>query len=437
MAVKDWSTTASSNTGILTGLTLDGAVMTPPQVDNAFRDMAAQIASQLGKMGFEGADIASAATTNLANATGWSLDITGTTTITGFGTVDAGQLFILRFTGALTLTHNATSLILPGAANITTTAGDVAWMKSEGSGNWRCVNYQTASGGPLGTTPTDGNFLVGNGTAFVGESGATARASMGLVSSTTDNAIIRADGTTGGTQNSGVIISDVNAITGLTGLTLSGATPDINFTDTDTNADCRISANSALGGLIIQADVNNEVASTTIAFQIDGGTKVTFNASGDIAATTATFAGAGTFGGTVTSSERFVSSSADAVVANNGSGSIIFRPNGQGSGAGSTIIDNNGDMAVLGDVTATNFITTSDASLKHDIRPLDGAGAVVDAVSAAQFAWNENDAEEFGFIADDFEKIAPHAVVIGKDGIKRLKPMAILAILWNAVREKQ
>jgi hypothetical protein len=54
--------------------------------------------------------------------------------------------FILVFAGALTFTHNATSLILPGAANITTAAGDVAWMESLGSGNWRCLVYMPAAG---------------------------------------------------------------------------------------------------------------------------------------------------------------------------------------------------------------------------------------------------------------------------------------------------
>jgi len=53
---------------------------------------------------------------------------------------------ICTFTGALTLTHNATSLILPGAASITTAAGDVAVFVSEGSGNWRCVSYTKANG---------------------------------------------------------------------------------------------------------------------------------------------------------------------------------------------------------------------------------------------------------------------------------------------------
>lgn len=96
--------------------------------------------------GAQGADIASATTTDLATATGNRLKVTGTTTITAFGTVTAGTEITITFTGALTLTHNATSLILPTAANITTVAGDVAVMVSLGSGNWKCTTYQRADG---------------------------------------------------------------------------------------------------------------------------------------------------------------------------------------------------------------------------------------------------------------------------------------------------
>jgi hypothetical protein len=95
-----------------------------------------------------GADMASAATLNLANATGVVINVTGTTTITALGTVNSGATRTLVFAGALTLTHNATSLILPGAANITTAAGDVATFRSKGAGNWVCVGYQKATGGP-------------------------------------------------------------------------------------------------------------------------------------------------------------------------------------------------------------------------------------------------------------------------------------------------
>lgn len=99
-----------------------------------------------GQIEAKGADMASASTVDLSTATGRYVHITGTTTITAFGTCLAGVVRLLEFAGALTLTHNATSLILPGGANITTAAGDMAVMVSEGSGNWRCVCYQPATG---------------------------------------------------------------------------------------------------------------------------------------------------------------------------------------------------------------------------------------------------------------------------------------------------
>lgn len=113
----------------------------------------------------KGADIASASTVDLSAATGDVIDITGTTTITGLGTVAAGQKFILQFDGALILTHNATSLKLPGAANITTAAGDIAVMVSEGSGNWRCVSYQESSFG-LERVTTAASQATTSGTAW-------------------------------------------------------------------------------------------------------------------------------------------------------------------------------------------------------------------------------------------------------------------------------
>ena len=101
----------------------------------------------------KGADIASATTTNIGAATGNYVEVTGTTTITGLGTVQAGTERTVRFTGILTLTHNGTSLILPAnGANITTAAGDVATFRSLGSGNWVCTEYTRASG--LALVPT-------------------------------------------------------------------------------------------------------------------------------------------------------------------------------------------------------------------------------------------------------------------------------------------
>jgi hypothetical protein len=68
------------------------------------------------------ADIASAATTDIGVQNTSFLRVTGTTTITSFGTSYRGPRF-LTFEGAVTLTHSST-LVLPGNANITTAAGD-------------------------------------------------------------------------------------------------------------------------------------------------------------------------------------------------------------------------------------------------------------------------------------------------------------------------
>jgi len=100
-------------------------------------------------------DLASATTTDLSTV-GANVRITGTTTITGFGTAASGITRKLRFAAALTLTHNATSLILPGAANITTAAGDTAEAISLGSGNWVLVDFTRAAAGYAG------NILLAN-----------------------------------------------------------------------------------------------------------------------------------------------------------------------------------------------------------------------------------------------------------------------------------
>lgn len=93
-------------------------------------------------------NIASSGTTDLSTSTGDFVDVSGTTTITALGTMPAGVERVVRFTGTLTLTHNATSLILPGAANITTANGDIVRFRSLGAGNWVCTGYMVAANAP-------------------------------------------------------------------------------------------------------------------------------------------------------------------------------------------------------------------------------------------------------------------------------------------------
>lgn len=97
----------------------------------------------------KGADVASAAALALGTD-GNSFDITGTTTITSINTIAVGTYVMLQFDAALTLTHNATDLILPGNANITTAAGDIATFYEYATGDWRCVSYQVQANAPGG-----------------------------------------------------------------------------------------------------------------------------------------------------------------------------------------------------------------------------------------------------------------------------------------------
>jgi hypothetical protein len=93
------------------------------------------------------ADVASAATTDIGAAASRSLRITGTTTINSFGTAASGVRKRLRIATGLTITHNATSLICPGAASLVLGAGDIVDVESLGSSNWLVFNLTRAAAG--------------------------------------------------------------------------------------------------------------------------------------------------------------------------------------------------------------------------------------------------------------------------------------------------
>lgn len=98
------------------------------------------------------ASIATASTVNLDNATGDFVHLTGTTTVTAF-TLAEGQQKVCVADGAFTIDDGTgdspQGIICPGAANITTAAGDVFIIRGEGSGTTRIVSYTKADGTPV------------------------------------------------------------------------------------------------------------------------------------------------------------------------------------------------------------------------------------------------------------------------------------------------
>lgn len=140
-AITDLSAAAGSNSP-------SGSEAAFPDLDNFLRAHASFIASlRDGNGSAAEVSVASGATTDIGGAASPFVRITGTTTITSFGTSYVGAKF-LRFTGAVTLTHNATTLILPGAANITTAANDVCIAIPYASG-WRVLAYTRYANAPV------------------------------------------------------------------------------------------------------------------------------------------------------------------------------------------------------------------------------------------------------------------------------------------------
>lgn len=140
MSIKNWSVVPGNNTSAPPA----GA----PESSTKLKDMNDILREIMAKVRCLAAPatIASAATTDLGSLDETFLTVSGVTTITSFGTVSAGIYKFVTFSGALTLTHNATSLILLGGANRTTVAGDCGLYLSLGGGNWKEYFYSPGAG---------------------------------------------------------------------------------------------------------------------------------------------------------------------------------------------------------------------------------------------------------------------------------------------------
>ena len=102
-------------------------------------------------------------TPDFATHAGNTVSITSTATANTLGTVQAGFIAVIHYGIAITVTHNATSRILPTGASITTVAGDVEIALSLGSGNWRTISYMRGTGDPLvGTAATQAQQEAGS-----------------------------------------------------------------------------------------------------------------------------------------------------------------------------------------------------------------------------------------------------------------------------------
>lgn len=133
------------------------------------------------------------------------------------------------------------------------------------------------------------------------------------------------------------------------------------------------------------------------------------------------------------------------------SNKILF---GQGSGA-STMTINAGNVGIgttnptqklqvvgniqvtSGSVTADAFYYNSDRTLKKDIKPISGALSKVLNLQGVSFKWRDTGEANYGFIAQDVEKVLPELVETGDNGKKSVAYGNFTAILVEALKTQQ
>lgn len=96
--------------------------------------------------------------------------------------------------------------------------------------------------------------------------------------------------------------------------------------------------------------------------------------------------------------------------------------------------DESGNFAA-NEITAQNFDSLSDATLKTNITGIDNALDIVAQLQGVEFRWGSDGSKSAGVIAQELEEILPHLVHTSADGIKSVSYNGIIAYLIEAVNE--
>lgn len=402
------------------------------------------------------ATVSSATTCDIGSATTPKVQITGTTTITSLGSV-ANCLRFVRFAGALTLTHNATSLILPnGGSNIATTNGDSAIFLSDNSGNWRCISYQYVGGrnspaftGTMTAAAASYSGNIGIGGAAYGEAGYNAlslyaaasgselnfmrsgavsaqlyETSSGLSIAASSSIFIRPSGggatltatssllTIGTAINyGGVTLS--NSVTGTLKMVLSDSplftgVPRIQVA---TNENFRF---KDLSGVVFLS-ISNDADSANVAFRLDASQTI-LGMAGNVGVGTATngsWTGAHKFGcQSATNAASFYCSDGT----NAGYNVVAIR--------GDTVntllqlyyfgTSGCGSVSFTGGGSGVAYNTTSDERLKDWMIEQADYRAAIKALWVGDFKWKANGTKAFGVRAQQAYQVMPHQMGVTK-----------------------
>jgi Chaperone of endosialidase len=88
-----------------------------------------------------------------------------------------------------------------------------------------------------------------------------------------------------------------------------------------------------------------------------------------------------------------------------------------------------------GTVSATNFSSLSDATLKGNVQDITNSSEILEKIRPVSFTWNDNGAKSYGVIAQELESILPELVHTNSEGIKSVEYSALIGFLISSNKE--
>ncbi len=92
-----------------------------------------------------------------------------------------------------------------------------------------------------------------------------------------------------------------------------------------------------------------------------------------------------------------------------------------------------------GDVIAAGFFYSSDEKLKKEIKNINPVAGLekLQKIQGVSFVWKDSGKDDYGFIAQDLEKIFPELVITNNDGLKSIKYASLIAPIVELVKMQQ
>ncbi|WPU65485.1 tail fiber domain-containing protein [Peredibacter starrii] len=117
-------------------------------------------------------------------------------------------------------------------------------------------------------------------------------------------------------------------------------------------------------------------------------------------------------------------------------GNLLFWTNNNGANNFNGVLNSDADFWVRGNTDTVKFTATSDVRLKKNIRPLQASLEKVLAIKGVSYNWKDSNYPEknFGFIAQDVEKVFPELIATEKDGKMSMSYIGLVAPVVEALK---